>query len=365
MELSHWSYLAAFLSAVALAFSLTPVALRVAMRLQILDRPGGYKVQESPVPYLGGAAIVLAFCMTVVVGGLIARPPSQFEQVVAIVGCAVVLSVVGLVDDLKGLPLWPRIAAQASVGIAMWAVGVRVELFHSVPADVLLTVLWIFGITNAFNLLDNMDGLSAGIATIAAASFFLIALVNEQQMVAALAAALAGCGIGFLRHNFHPARIYMGDAGSLFLGFVLAVVGIKLRFEGPTQVTFLVPILVLGVPILDTTLVVISRLVHGMSPFSGGRDHISHRLVFVGIPVAVAVGLIYAAGVSLGWIALIASRIDVSSAFMLAGLVVVIAASLLVLLSLVPVYENSRKRKSMVVQVVDHEDPAERAEAVS
>jgi len=173
----------------------------------------------------------------------------------------------------------------------------------------------------------------------------VIAAANDQFLVAGLAAATAGCAVGFLRHNFHPARIYMGDCGSLFLGFMLAYLGLKLRFPGPTDVTFLVPILVLGVAILDTTLVTVCRLLRRRSPFQGGRDHVSHRLVAVGIPVPAAVSLIYGAAASLAVVALVVSRIGRAPAYWLAGLVGALALFLGVLLARVPVYDDAVTRR--------------------
>jgi UDP-GlcNAc:undecaprenyl-phosphate GlcNAc-1-phosphate transferase len=193
------------------------------------------------------------------------------------------------------------------------------------------------------------------VAAIAAFWFFVIAAANGQFLVAGLAVALAGCALGFLRHNFHPARIYMGDAGALFLGFMLAAIGVKLRFDGPTEVTFFVPVLVLGVAIFDTTLVTVARLIHGRSPVVGGRDHVSHRLVFVGVPVPAAVGLLYAAAVGLGWLGLVMSRVDTATGFLLMALVLTGAAFLGGLLGVVPVYETSRRRRVMIHEVARHD----------
>lgn len=361
-----WLYVGAFSAALALAFGLTPLALRLAVRTGVLDHPGHYKQQESAVPYLGGLAIVCSFAIAVIAGALL-RPLDTFlGEVPLIIGCALALGVVGLIDDLRGLNPALRFVLEILAALALFYAGIRVELFPGV--DILngvVTVMWIVGVTNAFNLLDNMDGLSAGVAVIASLFFFGLAAVNGQVLVGALSVALAGCALGFLRHNFHPARIYMGDAGSLFLGFLLAVIGIKLQFAGPTQVTFLVPLLVLGVPIFDTVLVVATRLSHRINPFVGGRDHTSHRLVFVGIPVPAAVGLIYMAALGLGWLAVCVSRIDVTTAYMLVGFVVVASVFLGVLLGRVPVYARSRRRHMMLVEVERHvEEPAERSDEV-
>lgn len=362
MELGGWSYLGAFVASLAMALVFTPLALRVALKRQVLDRPGDYKVQDSPVPYLGGVAIVVAFSATVLIATALSPPPSGVREVAIALGLAVLLSFVGLGDDLLNFPPAPRFIIQIAAAAVIWWSGVGVYLFHSPILDGLLTILWIVGITNAFNLLDNMDGLSAGIAAIASATFFLLAILNGQVAVAGLSIALCGCALGFLRSNFHPARIYMGDAGSLFFGFMLAVIGIKLRFDAPVEITFMVPVLVLGVPILDTSLVVASRLAHRLNPFTGGRDHISHRLVFVGLPVRSAVALIYAAGIGLGWLAVVMSRLDVATGFILMGFVVAVAVFAAVMLSLVPVYEHSRRRHMMLMEVVPHEEPTEPVE---
>jgi UDP-GlcNAc:undecaprenyl-phosphate/decaprenyl-phosphate GlcNAc-1-phosphate transferase len=336
-----WQYLAVFAVSAAFSLVLTPLVLRFALSRAVLDHPGGHKSHTDPVPYLGGLAIVGAFALTVGVAALVRPPVSGRGELFAVLGLAVLLATVGLLDDLRGLSPAVRLVVEVAAGFVLWKIGAGVDLFGPGATDALVTIVWVVGITNAFNLLDNMDGLSAGVAAIAAGSIFVIAQVEGQFLVAALAAALAGCALGFLRHNFHPARIYMGDAGSLYLGFVLAYLGLKLRFSAPDDITFLVPVLVLGVPILDTTLVTITRLQHGRSPFQGGRDHISHRLVKLGLPVRAAVGTIYVGAASLGVIALVVSRVDRTSAYLLAGLVLVLGILAGLALGQVPVYDDA------------------------
>lgn len=355
MELGGWAYLAVFTAAIVMAWGLTPVALRVATKRRFLDVPGDYKAQASPIPYLGGAAIVAAFTTAIISAAALRPPVSGLSELVTIMGLALALAAMGLVDDLHGLNPAVRLLLESAAGIALYAGGVRVEIFDATTLNMILTVLWVVGITNAFNLLDNMDGLSAGIAGISSLFFFVIAAINGQFLVAGLAAALTGCAVGFLRHNFHPAKIYMGDAGSLYLGFLLSVLGIKLRFEAPEQITFMVPVLVLGIAIFDTILVTTTRVINRKNPWSGGRDHTSHRLVFVGIPVPVTVSLIYVAQIALGWIALIMSRVDLTTGYMIMGFVVVIALFFGTLLAMVPVYEHSRRRRVMLKQVEGHE----------
>ncbi|MEX0663508.1 MAG: MraY family glycosyltransferase [Acidimicrobiia bacterium] len=341
-----WEYAAVFVAALAISLVLTPLMLRLAMRWGVLDQPGEHKSHDSAVPYLGGVAMVTGLSIAVVVAAVLRPPESGAGELAAIVGIALLLSLVGLADDLRGLGFAPRIVIEVAAGVAVWAVNAGVELTRSDAGDLILTVVWVVGITNAFNLLDNMDGLSAGVAALGAGSCFIIAVANGQFLIGGLSAATAGCALGFLRHNFPPARIYMGDAGSLYLGFLLAYLAIKLRFDAPEDITFLVPILVLGVPILDTTLVTVSRLLHRRSPLRGGKDHLSHRLVKLGLPVRGAVGTIYVAAASVGIVALVVSRIDRTSAYVLAGLVVGIAAIVAVGLGRVPVYDESPRASS-------------------
>jgi len=338
-------YLGIFIVALALTWAGMPVALRVAMRLAIVDRPGGYKTQRSPVPYLGGVVIVIGFSLAVLAAAALAPEGVPLEELAILMAAGVGLSLMGLADDLWGLNPYFRLAVEALAGVLVAVSGSGVELFGHPTANMVLTVVWIAGVTNAFNLLDNMDGLSAGIAGIAASAFFLIAILHGQYLIAALAAALAGCALGFLRHNFHPARIYMGDAGSLFLGFLLAVIGVRLRFDAPVQITFLVPVLVLGVALFDTALVVYSRLRHGRNPFVGGRDHVSHRLVHIGLPVPAAVVLIYAGAFALGWLAVLMSMLDQAAALVLMGFVTAVALFFGVLFARVPVYDERSVRK--------------------
>lgn len=359
MPLSIWAYLACFVVSLGTVLLLTPLVLRFAHAREVLDRPGDYKIQDSPVPYLGGVAIVAGFSAVVIGAALMYPPASGLSELAIIFSSALVLSFVGLLDDLKGLSPAPRFVAEIVAGGAIWAVGVRVEVFGSDFLNLVLTLIWIVGITNAFNLLDNMDGLSAGLASIAAGFMFVQGVLNDQYLVAALSIALAGCALGFLKHNFHPARIYMGDAGSLFLGFMLAVLGLKLKSGAPVQIGFMVPVLILGVAILDTSLVLATRIANGFNPFSGGRDHISHRLVFVGVPVRAAVALVYAAGIAVGWLSLVMMRLDIVTGFILMGFVVAVAGFAGVMLGLVPVYERSRRRRMMLMEVVPHEAQSE------
>ncbi|MDP9067837.1 MAG: undecaprenyl/decaprenyl-phosphate alpha-N-acetylglucosaminyl 1-phosphate transferase [Actinomycetota bacterium] len=338
----------AFIVAYAAAFAITPVTSKLARRLGILDHPqddpGGHKRHSAAVPYLGGVAIFVGTVAGSIFMGFrpelpLPQPVAQFALGLAI---AVVLGLVGLADDIRPLPRSGRFIVQVAAALAAWQVGFRVQATPSDAVNVFITVLWIVGITNAFNLLDNMDGLSAGLAGVGALSFAVMGALGDLPELAVIAAALGGASLGFLGHNRHPARVFMGDAGSLFLGFLLAIIGIELRFENLVRVTFLIPVIVLGLPILDTTLVTLSRARHGRKLFLGHRDHVSHRLVQVGLPVKTTVRLLYWTGLCLGWLGLVISRATPQVAYMLLGFVVALGVFFGWLLFRVPVYEEDR-----------------------
>lgn len=337
-----WEYVAIGVASAALTLFLTPVAMSIANHFGVLDRPGGHKSHKTPTPYLGGLAILGGFAISLVAPVSRSQPGQVTSELVVALGLAMVLAVIGFIDDARTLPFIVRLIAEIGAGVVLWNSEVRVDLSGPEWTNVVITVIWFVGITNAFNLLDNMDGLSSGLAAIAATSFFAIGAANGQHMVAALAIAVAGCAVGFLRYNFFPAKIYMGDGGALFFGFMVAYLGLKIQPTAPNSVSYLVPIIVGSVAVLDTSLVTFNRLRHGLSPFVGGRDHVSHRLVRVGLPVPVAVSVIYAAGMSVGVIGYVVSRSDVQSAVVLSGLVFALLISSGILLSLVPVYETSR-----------------------
>lgn len=337
--------LAAFVVAGLISVVLTPLAIRAALRLGVLDRPGEHKSHATPTPYLGGVAIVLAVTLSIALAAVVrGETVSTLTQLLGILAIALVMAATGLLDDLRGLPVVLRFAIQLLAGIGLWQLDVRVDLTGDPRIDLPLTVLWTVGITNALNLLDNMDGLSASTATIGSLWFGAIAMINGQFLVAALAFAVAGGAAGFLRDNRPPARIYMGDAGSLFLGVMLASLGMLLDLDRGALVTAAVPVLILTIPVLDTALVTVARIRHGISPFQGGRDHTSHRLVRVGLPVPIAVSLIALASLAHGWVALLVLRIDRTSALLLIGLTALFDLFLFALLAKVPVYDNSRGR---------------------
>jgi UDP-GlcNAc:undecaprenyl-phosphate GlcNAc-1-phosphate transferase len=328
------------LGSLLLSLVLTPVALALALHLRIFDHPGPAKAHGKAVPYLGGTAIVVSFAGVILVAAVLRPPPSGLTQLAGFLGLGVALALVGLADDVMGgLSPRLRLALEAAAGVAVWTMGYAAHL-AGVPRawDAVVTVLWVTGVTNAFNLLDNMDGLSAGVSVIAALSIFGIAWLQHRYLVAALAIALAGCAAGFLRSNFHPARIYMGDAGSLFLGFTISVLLLTLRANAPTRVGVAVILAVPGVALFDTTLVMLSRVAHKRNPFSGGQDHTSHRLVYLGLSVRKAVALTYLVGAALGGVAIAMTQVP---SLRLVGVAVLLGGAVLAAVPLyrVPVYK--------------------------
>ncbi len=312
------TYMLIFASALALAIGGTPIARKLAPRLGVMDQPSARKIHTRPMPRLGGVAIYLAFILAL----LIFEDRHYISQLVGILTGATLISFCGIWDDRWGLrPLLKLGVGQPLAALILIASGVRVSFLHQPLLNILVTVFWVVGITSALNLLDNMDGLSAGVATVASAFFLLLAAMNGQYLVGSLAAALLGACLGFLFYNFNPASIFMGDTGSMFIGFILAAVGIKLRFPGRMDVvTWMIPVVILGVPIFDTTLVVVSRLRRGLNPITHpGKDHLSHRLVAMGMTQREAVMAIYLICGGLGLVALFLTQASVVEGYAVAA----------------------------------------------
>jgi len=317
-----------FASALILVLGATPVFRRLAGRLGMVDRPDARRVHLSPVPLLGGIAIYAGFIMALLLFG----EGWVVSEAISILIGATIVSFLGIWDDRWGVRPVMKLLGQAIAAGIVFVSGVQVSFLPHQALNLLITFLWILGITNALNLLDNMDGLSGGVGAVAAAFFLLLAALNGQYLVASLAAALLGVCIGFLVYNFNPASIFMGDAGSMFLGFVLAAVGIKLRFPNhPNVITWMIPVVVLGLPIFDTTLIVVSRLRRGINPLTNpGKDHVSHRLVSLGLSQRQAVILLYGVCCGLGLVGLLIMHASLLPAYALGIAVFLIGLASLV-----------------------------------
>jgi len=309
-------------AAFVLACCLTLVVRRLAGRFGFLDQPGERKAHVRAVPYGGGIAIFLTVAVSlsaaaaaVLVCHAYGRPfwvpegvfaavaphlpgaVGKLPQLGAVLVGGLVIFLLGLIDDHKRLSATPKLLVQLAVAIGLAAVGIRVTVFlQSELLGAVLTVLWIVGVTNAFNFMDNMDGLSAGVALIVAVIFLVVAVQSGQLFIAAALIPFVGALVGFLPFNYPPASIFMGDAGSLFVGYFLAVLSVLFTFySGPTASfrPFALPLIIFAVPIYDAVSVTLIRLREGRSPFSGDRRHLSHRLVELGLTERLAVAAIH------------------------------------------------------------------------
>ena len=290
MTISNTEYFSLFVITYALVGVLTPVMRKIAIANQILDLPtSSHKSHTKAVPYLGGVAILIGVTLVSYLALAFSNfTVSNFLLATSVLGPALVMGLIGLWDDLKNLPPLPRFIGQSVAGLVVAAalvLGSNVaNPTGSTFADVLITVIWVVGICNSINFFDNLDGGAAGTAAISAIFLTYLAINSGQAFVAALSIVVAGATLGFLIWNRAPARIYMGDAGALFLGVLLATLTIRLNPDTQTSIgSFATPILLLAIPILDTTVAVLSRLRRGVSPFLGGKDHLSHRLVRAGL----------------------------------------------------------------------------------
>jgi UDP-GlcNAc:undecaprenyl-phosphate GlcNAc-1-phosphate transferase len=310
MSISTTQFLILGVAAFALTGLLTWPVRALAIRLGAMDAPNmARKTQVEPVPYLGGVAIALGITITtlaaVFVGGNknLENTDQIRDLALTVLLPAIVLGAMGLIDDLRSLSPWPRLITQSVVGTVVALVivngGTTGTPFGTSTLNTAVTIFWIVGICNSINFFDNLDGAAAGAVAIAALGVFFIAFDRGQELVSALSIVTAGATIGFLMWNKSPAKIYMGDAGALFLGIIISVATIRLNpgIE-PTWKSLTIPVILLAVPLLDTCVAVFSRITRGLSPLTGGKDHLSHRLVRAGLtrPMA-AIALWAASGV--------------------------------------------------------------------
>ena len=317
------TYMLIFTSALAIVIGIMPLVKRAAIRFGFVDEPSARKVHTRAVPRLGGAAIYLGCIAALLIFG----DRFYIAQLVSILVGATFVSFLGMWDDRRGLRPLLKLAGQVLATGILVVSGIQVSFSPYPMLNLFATVLWMVGITNALNLLDNMDGLSGGVATVASVFFFLLAVMSGQYLVSSLAAALLGACLGFLYYNLNPASVFMGDTGSLFIGFVLAALGIKLRFpDNVAFVTWMIPVVVLGLPIFDTVLVVISRLRRGLNPLTTpGKDHVSHRLVMMGATQREAVLILYLVCCALGVVAMFLTQATIIEGYFIGGVLAVVA----------------------------------------
>ncbi|MDI6873396.1 glycosyltransferase family 4 protein [Candidatus Solincola sp.] len=313
-------YLLIFAASLLLALFLTPVARRWAERLGAVDMPHDRKVHENPTPTLGGLAILVAVVFSILAGKVLvrivpslARPVGMSDalssyQLLGIIIASSLVAVLGAVDDMRRLSPWMKLAGQVAASLVLISFGVEIstvalprgnvlDLSASPLLSILLTLVWMVAFTNIINLIDGLDGLAAGVCTISAAAFFFygtrIGGDPNTLQATVVSAAVAGACLGFLRHNFHPASIFMGDSGAMFLGFILGAVSIQGILKRTAVATLFTPLIILAVPIADTGLAILRRARKGKPFHYADKEHIHHRLLYIGHSQRQAVFIIY------------------------------------------------------------------------
>jgi len=342
--------LLAFLIALSASLVLTVPVRALAIRVGMVDLPGPRKVHLKPIPLLGGLAIYAGVMLAILV---VFDGPARAQSFGIVTG-ATLVAIVGFLDD-RG---WLHHQVKLFIGMPLAAAillasGVRANVFVVLVGgstgywlDVALTLVWVVGITASFSILDHMDGLCAGVAAMASVFFAVLAYLNGQTIVTALAAATLGAAAGFLRWNFKPAKIFMGDGGAMFLGFLMATLALKLRLEHATNLAgWLAPVLILCATIFDTTLVTISRSRRGLLPFATpGKDHSAHRLANLGLGQRGAVLAIYLAGAICGVAGVVVTYLSTMQAAVVGVLVLVTTLVAITRLEQAP-YERQKTEK--------------------
>jgi UDP-GlcNAc:undecaprenyl-phosphate/decaprenyl-phosphate GlcNAc-1-phosphate transferase len=323
-------HLVAFLVSASVVLWSTPIVRKIGLKSGRVDLPGDRKVHQRPMVRLGGVSIfagtIIALLIVWWTGGFGWLPPDKEYEVWGVTIGGLAFFLIGLTDDLMGLSPLTRLLAQAIVAGLAWKAGVQID-FLTIPFDGLvslpdwvslpITVIWLVGMANAINWIDGLDGLAAGVSGIAAVVMLISSLFMQQPAAALIAAALAGGALGFLRYNFNPAQIFMGDGGAYFIGFTLAGVGVIGLIKSVTTVAVVLPYIILAVPILDMSAVILNRLFSGRSPFVADKRHLHHRLLQAGLSHRLTVLFIYSLTLWVGSLALAVSGIPSGIAYAL------------------------------------------------
>ncbi len=322
----------AFLCAIAVALAATPLVKKLAFRFGAIDVPkDARRMHKKPIPLWGGIAIYLGFIVSVLI---FVKPDLELAGI--LIGASLIV-ILGAVDDRYALDAKVKFLVQIVAAVIPIACGLRIEVLSNFFGDdgsrialsflsIPLTLIWIVGVCNAVNLIDGLDGLACGVSTIAALSTFLVVVQHDDAVTAVVIAALAGACIGFLPYNFNPAKIFMGDSGALFLGFILATVSISGNFKMHTLINFGLPFVVLGLPIFDTVFAILRRVIHGKKPWEADRGHIHHKLIDMGMSQKQAVAVLYLISVVLGSSAVLLTNSNWIKILVMVGVLVISAA---------------------------------------
>jgi UDP-GlcNAc:undecaprenyl-phosphate GlcNAc-1-phosphate transferase len=333
-----------FIATFALSLGLTPLFRKIALRSNFLDSPiGQLKKHTAPIPYLGGLAIYFSFLLGIL-AVLILEQPSDSPRALAILAGGTVVALLGLADDLFSLSPAIKFFFEVLAAVLLILFGVKLEFLPSHPIlGWLLTIFWVVGVTNAVNLIDIMDGLAGGVSVIACLGFVLVPFLGAQSYVHLTAAALGGSVLGFLPYNYQPARIYMGDSGALFLGFVLAGIAMGHGYTQVNIVALCAPLLILGIPLYDTALVMGLRFLKGRSMFRGSNDHLALRLRALNFTVKQIVWALWGLSTLLAVAAGILVRFSEKRALIFIVFFFIITLIFTVAISSIQVYEEKNK----------------------
>lgn len=323
-------YIIAIITAL-ISFISTPLVKKLAIKVNAIDVPKDERrIHNKPIPVMGGLAIYFAFVLGVILyNGILTK-----SQLGIIIGATIIV-IGGVLDDVKDLKPKYKIIIQVIAAICILQSGIRISIVTNPFREfypylsvgwihIPITIIWIVGVTNAFNLIDGLDGLAAGIAFISCVTLMIVSLINGRLEAAFLTAVLSGAILGFIPYNFNPASIFMGDTGSQLLGFLLAAISIEGAIKSATAFVIAVPILAFGLPIYDTLFAMIRRKVNGKSMMAADKGHLHHRLLNMGMSQKQAVIIMYLISAALGGIAIIAMKISNERAYFLLALVMVI-----------------------------------------
>lgn len=310
--MSAVAYALVFAASLLISGGLVSYSRQLAVRIDALDHPdGGRKTQSAPIPRLGGVAVALSLTIVWTTATLLVVGKDGLPLIMGVMVPGVAIALVGLMDDRHNLNPWLRLLLQALIAIGALAGGSSVELTSNTVVNGVAFVLWVMIVVNAVNLLDNSDGLAGSTVLVSSVASATVAFIFGQSLVAALAVALAGVAAGFLWHNWHPATVYLGDSGAYFLGFMLAIVVVRLRPENlPPLQALAIAVLLVALPLVDLVYVVTRRVYRGVHPFTAGTDHLSHTVQRRGMSVPQAVLILEASLVATSGLAVVVAFVS-------------------------------------------------------
>lgn len=344
-----------------LSISAMPLLKRLAFKYNLMiDLPNKRKMHVKATPRNGGIGIALALFSAILLGSAM-RLGVSGEDVFHIIGIilgGVLILLIGIFDDMRGMKAYPKLVGQTFAAIILILAGIKIDaisipFWHVVhlplPIGIFLTIFWVLAVINALNLIDGIDALAAGVALIASTILFILALSQGKILMAIITISLIGSCLGFLKYNYPPASLFMGDCGSMLLGFTLAASSIQCSYKNAAAASLLIPITILGLPLLDTTLAIVRRLWKKQSPFHADKEHVHHQLLSLGLNNKRALLILYGLSGFLGIVAIIATLVseDIS-----AIVITVAGAILIIILLLLSKFNNKRNGMSKTKKIV-------------